>query len=521
MALNKPVTKLPLHHLFPRGHNGEESPVAAKSAFLDEGLAQRTDALQFSSDNKEGRIFLGVENGVIDAKQLSDGRVDRFAVSGIPIGVADDSHIVTIAGSRSGKGRCAITPNLLSYPGSVLVVDPKGDLAVTTVRYRSTWLKQQVYVLDPFGTSTGRAKDHLASYNPLDFLDPNSDTLIEDAGLISDALVVTNGDGDPHWDETARNLIEGLVLHVATYPIYKRSRHLPQVYDLLMKIMAGKEHDNGDYEYLYETEMKANKSAFGAVELAATEFFDKSERERDSVLSTARRHLRFLGYHRIRSVLKESSFKLEDLKNKQISIYLSLPAMRMGTCSRWLRLFVNLTLAAMEKVQARPAHPVLMCLDEFAVLGHMKAIEDAAGQIAGLGVKLWPILQDLGQLKALYKDRWETFLGNAGVLQFFGNNDLTTLEWISKRLGETTILTESQNAPTYDAAQQGGATGKSWSHTTHPLMTPEEVSRFFGRYDYLQRQLIFRGTFEPMVLQRAAFDHYPLFAKRFDQDRYH
>ena len=61
----------------------------------------------------------------------------------------------------------------------------------------------------------------------------------------------------------------------------------------------------------------------------------------------------------------------------------------------------------------------------------MRQIEDAAGQIASYGVKLWPILQDLGQLKALYKERWETFMGNAGVLQFFGNNDLTTLEWIS------------------------------------------------------------------------------------------
>ena len=75
---------------------------------------------------------------------------------------------------------------------------------------------------------------------------------------------------------------------------------------------------------------------------------------------------------------------------------------------------------------------MLFLLDEFAVLGHMRQLEDAAGQIAGYGVKLWPIMQDLGQLKALYRERWETFMGNAGVLQFFGNNDLTTLEWISQ-----------------------------------------------------------------------------------------
>ena len=99
----------------------------------------------------------------------------------------------------------------------------------------------------------------------------------------------------------------------------------------------------------------------------------------------------------------------------------------------------------MERTPGYPAagSPVLFILDEFASLGHMRQIEDAAGQIASYGVKLWPILQDLGQLKALYKERWETFMGNAGVLQFFGNNDLTTLEWISKRLGATTIEQQS------------------------------------------------------------------------------
>ena len=104
--------------------------------------------------------------------------------------------------------------------------------------------------------------------------------------------------------------------------------------------------------------------------------------------------------------------------------------------------------------------PVLFVLDEFASLGHMRQIEDAAGQIAGYGVKLWPILQDLGQLKSLYKDRWETFMGNAGVLQFFGNNDLTTLEWISKRLGTTTIEQYPAPPSTPDAARERRARGK-------------------------------------------------------------
>ena len=214
------------------------------------------------------------------------------------------------------------------------------------------------------------------------------------------------------------------------------------------------------------------------------------------------------------------SINLRDLKKKKTTIYLCLPAMRLGTCSRWLRLVINMTLAAMEAETTKPDLPVLMCLDEFAVLGHMKTIEDAAGQIAGLGCKLWPILQDLGQLKALYANRWETFLGNAGVVQVFGNSDLTTLEWVSKKLGDTTVVKESREADkTFEQRTGEGESGKSWAPATHPLMTPEEVCRFFGRDDEYLRQLILRPGKSPIILQRAFYDKHELFSPAVGSDR--
>ena len=164
----------------------------------------------------------------------------------------------------------------------------------------------------------------------------------------------------------------------------------------------------------------------------ATEMFERDPKEMNSVLSSARRHTTFLGFPSIKKVLVDDP-ELNDLRALKtrpggMTIYLCLPAGRLATCSRWLRLFVNLALEAMEREQRvdpkRKDSPVLLCLDEFATLGRMEQIEAAAGQIAGFGCKLWPILQDLGQLEALYKERWQTFVGNAGVLQFFGNNDV-------------------------------------------------------------------------------------------------
>ncbi len=160
-----------------------------------------------------------------------------------------------------------------------------------------------------------------------------------------------------------------------------------------------------------------------------------------------------------------------------------------------------------------------MCLDEFPVMGHLKTVEDAAGQIAGFGVRLWPILQDLTQLKALYRDRWETFLGNAGVIQFFGNHDLFTLEWIAKRLGKTSLIVTRRSDVSSDSRERQGVSGESWSVEVQDLMTLEEASRFFARDDHLARQLVIRAGDDPMILQRVNYDTHEFFRGKFHADR--
>ena len=142
----------------------------------------------------------------------------------------------------------------------------------------------------------------------------------------------------------------------------------------------------------------------------------------------------------------------------------------------------------------------------------MKQIEDAAAQIAGFHCRLWTILQDLGQLKALYQERWETFLGNAGILQFFGNNDLTTLDWISKRCGRSAIKVTRKSDVTAQQRMQT-ATGEVESTEIYDLVTTDEAARFFGRDDRKLRQLvIWAGRMNPLlVVQRVYYDKHNLF----------
>jgi type IV secretion system protein VirD4 len=469
----------------------------------------RSDALTYDPDNPGGRVLVGALH-------------DRL------IGIDDNRHMMTVAGSRSGKS-VALVGNLLFYRGSVLALDPKGELANLTAQRRAD-LGQRVCVLDPFKACADRVAPFRARFNPLAGLQPGSETIIEDAGMIADALVVPGEAKDPHWDDSARTLIEGLILHVVSDPAYEGKRTLITVRALLSQALMPDRKD--DKHFAVEMAMFANAARLNrapdtrdfaeTLAAAARDFYERPEKERGSVLSTARRHTKFLDYAGMRRVLAGHDFDLADLKRRKegLSVYLCLPATKMGLCNRWLRLFLNQLLDAMERTKDKPDIPVLACLDEFPVLGHMRQLEDAAGQIASFGVKLWVFLQDWGQGKALYKERWETFAGNAGILQFFGNNDMETLEYVSRRLGKT-VVRVARGSEVGEKQKDEGLSGRTVSDDLYPLLTPEEINRLFQRDDRLKRELIMWAGYDPMILQRVEyFDPngpcYPAFTGKFD-----
>jgi type IV secretion system protein VirD4 len=448
------------------------------------------------------------------------------------IGIDDNRHILTVAGNRSGKSVMLIA-NLLNYKGSVLAIDPKAELANITAERRAA-MGQKVIVLDPFNRAAERLTRYRSAYNPLAVLRLDNPTMIEDAGLIADGLVITDpGNKEPHWDESAKNFIEGLSLNVATDPVYEGDRTLVTVRELikhaLTKIPPADPDDEPRFVVMEQMLRNAGRlqkdrsthDIGAAIEGAALDFYEKSDRERSAVLSTVRRHTKLLDYSAMRRVLSGADFDLADLKRdpKGVTVYLCLPASRMGLCNRWLRIFINQLFDAMEREQAEPDAPVLVCMDEFPVLGYMRQLEDAAGQIASFHVKLWALLQDWSQGKALYRERWETFAGNAGILQFFGNNDLATTEYISRRLGKTRVEVSrmSEVAP---EQRDLSLTGRSPAIELHSLLTPDEISRHFARSDRLKRQLVMWAGFDPMILQRVEYfdegsPHYPAFSGKF------
>ena len=164
----------------------------------------------------------------------------------INIGLVDSRHMLTIAGSRTGKGTSAIVPNLLKWEGSVLVIDPKGTNAAVTARARKE-MGQQVFIVDPFNVVDYKVKELVMqpgqsthSFNPLKMLvDTGSapegkNDIREQINAITEALVVSTSQ-DTHWDDGAKTVIAGLIGYLITDPQYKNNPDLTQIRDLLAK----------------------------------------------------------------------------------------------------------------------------------------------------------------------------------------------------------------------------------------------------------------------------------------------
>ena len=473
----------------PRGFEGGED--SASQAYW---LPPR-ELSDWSYKNAEGEasgIFLGYRGGQA-------------------IGWDDDRHVLLCAGNRAGKGVSLIIPNLHLYDGSVIAIDPKGELAQLTYNHRKA-KGQNCYALDPFGVS-GMPK---ARFNPLDEIDTDSPNAVDDAASLAEALVITPpGTKDPHWTESARELIRALILLVLTFG--PRERELIAVRQLIT--LDGPDfHGAGSPENKRKIlfRMMQDCAQFPVVRRTGSAFEAIEDRELSGIFSTARSQTQFLDSPHMQEVLAAGSkpqFRLRDLKAKKTTIYLCLPASRMSEFARWLRLVINLALISFERENdIKPDVPVLVVMDEFPVLGHMQSVQNAAGQIAGFRVKLWVVLQDLTQIQRLYGKGWETFIGNTGVRMFFGNVDMTTCEYVSRNLGMRTMVIDEPSGANF-SQRLAGASPFRQVMRQEPLLSPTEVQLLLARDK--KRVLVFAAGKRPVILERAIYHDKadPLFGK--------
>ncbi len=373
-------------------------------------------------------------------------------------------HVLCFAPTRSGKGVGLVVPTLLTWPGSAIVHDIKGENWYLTAGFRSGF--GRVLLFDP-------TNEESSAYNPL--LEVRRGKWeVRDVQNIADILVDPEGSLEKrnHWEKTSHALLVGAILHV--------------LYAEEDKTLAGVATFLSDPKRPIEATLKvmmctAHLGEAGphpVVASSARELFNKSENERSGVLSTA---MSFLGLYRdpvIAKVTRRSEWRIADLveRDRPVTLYLVVPPSDISRTKPLIRLILNqIGRRLTEELQDKgDRQRVLFMLDEFPALGRLDFFESALAFMAGYGLKAFLIAQSLNQIEKAYGPN-NAILDNCHVRVSFATNDERTATRVSDALGTATEMRAMKNYAGHRLSPWLGHLMVSRSETARQLLTPGEI----------------------------------------------
>lgn len=442
--------------------------------------------------------------------------IARLPLGGLlrPVGVPTEKHMVTVGCTGSGKSSAALIPNLCLHEGSLLCIDPKGDLARITARRRGAGgngvrgMGQKVCVLDPFGTSGFQS----AAYNVFDEMTRvasyDVDRPISYASKIAEALVKPSSGADAYWDRASKTFLRALILYVFAFEPPEK-RNLVRVLDLATHgdlerynaaVASGKIKPGSITPLdLLVTSMRlarGNGPYGDAIAAEAASIDMMGENQWGGVITTAHEHLSFLSARELQRACTRSDFLLEDFKTQALSVYLCTPLNHVsGPEGRWLRMLVLLFIDMMMRVNKAPNPPILFAIDEFPSLGKLDGIEVVAPALRSYGVRFWIVGQDISQFADKYPGTWTGFVGNAEAVQFIGVKHKETLAYLVDLLGKHVVR---ERIRTPGGWQRG--------ERERPLLDPDHAARLLRPGS--KNQIIWRGSNRPMLLKTTPYFSY-------------
>jgi type IV secretion system protein VirD4 len=379
-------------------------------------------------------------------------------------------HVLCFAPTRSGKGVGLVVPTLLSWTGSVIVHDIKGENWTLTAGWRAQF--SHCLLFDPTNPRS-------AAYNPLLEV-RRGEWEVRDVQNIADVLVDPEGalERRNHWEKTSHSLLVGAILHV--------------LYAEPNKTLAGVAAFLSDPARPIERTLRAMmttphlgpRGVHPVVAQSARELLNKSENERSGVLSTA---MSFLGLYRdpvVAKVTSHSDWRIADLvgAERRVSLYLVVPPSDISRTKPLIRLVLNQIGRRLTETLDDPARRaagrassrLLMMLDEFPALGRLDFFESALAFMAGYGIRAFLIAQSLNQIQNAYGEH-DAILDNCHVRVCFATNDERTAKRISDALGTATELRAMKNYAGHRLAPWLSHLMVSRQETARPLLTPGEV----------------------------------------------
>ena len=373
-------------------------------------------------------------------------------------------HVLCFAPTRSGKGVGLVVPTLLTWPGSCIVHDIKGENWILTSGFRAQ--HGRVLLFDPTNAKS-------AAYNPLLEV-RRGEWEVRDVQNVADVLVDPEGSLERrnHWEKTSHALLVGAILHV--------------LYAEPDKTLAGVASFLSDPKRPIEVTLRAMMTTahlgeagpHPVIASAARELLNKSDNERSGVLSTA---MSFLGLHRdpvVAKVTHRCDWRIRDLVegDRPTTLYLVVPPSDISRTKPLVRLILNqIGRRLTEDLQAKGRRRrLLLMLDEFPALGRLDFFESALAFMAGYGLKSFLIAQSLNQIERAYGPN-NAILDNCHVRVSFATNDERTAKRVSDALGTATEMRAQKNYAGHRLSPWLGHLMVSRHETARPLLTPGEV----------------------------------------------
>lgn len=421
--------------------------------------------LDIATEDHDARLLFGREIEPASSVGFASSR-PRPAREGL-VSDGGEGHTLVVAPTGAGKGRNIIIPNLLTYPGPVIVIDPKGEAARVTARRRRE-LGQRVVILDPFGVC-GEATDSL---NPIDAIDPKA--AAGESDCIMQAKQVTGGQAslvDRFWDNCAEGLLAGVIAYHAEYEP-KEKRTFPEIRRFLCSS-----------DLAYKLAVLLDSGRIRPDSLVAQEFENfighEAEKVRTSVRSTAIQHTAIFAGAEVSASLQRSSFSLRQVEQGSgLTIYLVIPPHKLEAYASLLRLWVSALLTMITRRAQAPLLPTLFILDEVAQLGAFPMLRPSITLLRGYGVRCMLFLQDASQLRALFPSDHGTIVNNCSTVVTFGHSSFAMSREMADVMGDVTP----------DRLF-------SMPHDSLAIRQAGEHSRVIGRLDYLA-DASFAGMFD-------------------------
>lgn len=409
------------------------------------------------------------------------------AASGIVVGrkrgefltFGGSEHVIVEAPTRSGKGVGIVIPNLLTWEGSVVVLDVKRENYDATAGFRSAY-GQAVYLFNP----TER-EGRTARYNPLSYIDrSNPDDIIIELQKIATMLFIAPEHGEAFWANGARTGFTGVGAYLA------ETKANPLTLGEIYRHMT-----DGDVRDFFKRELANPALALSiGCRTALADFAGGSDNSFADIKKTITNVLGLWLNPVVDAATSVSDFDLRDLRKRPMSIYLGVSPDELDRIAPLYNLLFQqlIDLNVRDLPDETTPVPVLVILDEFARLGRASVIASAFSYVAGYGIRLLPVIQSRSQLRGVYGEHVaDEIVANCGVEVAFTPKELRVANDLSERLGYL-----GQDSVTKSLTINGLLANRSKSISEHrrALLLPQELMQFPPA-----KLILLRGGIPPII----------------------